>query len=128
MSNVKNALDSFAFDVVDDAKRELQRKKKNASKTLSDSLDYDLNVSKNSFSLSFFMEDYGEFIDAGVKGAGGTKADGVNGKENVQVIYLYLKRAKDLLIRCHLVEHLTNGLYVKEYHHVKTVSSQLEKG
>jgi hypothetical protein len=76
MSNVKNALDSFAFDVVDDAKRELQRKKKNASKTLSDSLDYDLNVSKNSFALTFTMEDYGEFIDAGVKGAGGTKADG----------------------------------------------------
>jgi hypothetical protein len=76
MSNVKNALDSFAFDVVDDAKRELQRKKKNASKTLSDSLDYNLNVSKNSFALTFTMEDYGEFIDRGVKGAGGTKADG----------------------------------------------------
>lgn len=76
MSNVKDALDSFAYDVVDDAKRELQRKKKNASKTLSDSLDYDLKVSKNSFALTFKMEDYGEFIDRGVKGAGGTKADG----------------------------------------------------
>ena len=76
MSNVKNALDSFAFDTIDDAKRELQRKKKNASKTLSDSLDYDLDVNKNSFSLSFEMEDYGEFTDRGVVGAGGTKADG----------------------------------------------------
>jgi len=76
MSNVKNALNIFAFDVVEDAKRELAKKKKNASKSLSDSLDYDLKVSKNSFSLSFNMEDYGEFIDRGVVGAGGTKADG----------------------------------------------------
>jgi hypothetical protein len=66
----------FAFDVVEDAKKELKRKKKNASKKLSDSLDYDLKVSKNSFALSFKMEDYGEFIDRGVIGAGGTKADG----------------------------------------------------
>jgi len=76
MSNLKNALDSFAFDTIDDAKRELVRKKKNASKSLSDSLDYELKVSKNSFGLSFFMEEHGKFIDAGVKGAGGTKADG----------------------------------------------------
>lgn len=74
--SVKNALDSFGFDVVEGAKRELNRKKKNTSKKLSNSLDYKLKVSKNSFTLSFFMEDYGTFIDQGVKGIGGKKADG----------------------------------------------------
>jgi len=32
------------------------------------SLDYDLNVSKNSFGLEFLMEDYGIFQDVGVSG------------------------------------------------------------
>ena len=76
MSNLKDALDSFSYDVIDDAKRELSKKKKNASKSLSNSLDYNLKVNKSSFSLSFFMEDYGKFIDSGVKGKGGKKADG----------------------------------------------------
>jgi len=74
--SVKNALDSFAYDVIDDAKKRLQAKDKNASKKLSNSLDYRLNVSKNSFSLVFLMEDYGEFVDKGVKGKGGNKSDG----------------------------------------------------
>tara|TARA_R110000851_G_scaffold75456_2_gene166356 strand:- start:10849 stop:11379 length:531 start_codon:yes stop_codon:yes gene_type:complete len=74
--SVKNALNIFAFDIVDDAKRILKQKDKNTSKNLSNSLDYKLTVSKNSFSLAFFMEDYGKFIDKGVKGIGGTKADG----------------------------------------------------
>lgn len=74
--SVKNALDSFAFDVIEGAKKTLKDKNINASKKLSNSLDYKLKVSKNSFSLSFFMEDYGDFIDKGVRGVGGSKADG----------------------------------------------------
>jgi hypothetical protein len=81
--SIKNALDSFGFDVVEGAKVNLKRKNKNASKKLSDSLDYNLKVAgnKDKFTLSFLMEDYGEFIDRGVKGAGGNKADGSKWKK-----------------------------------------------
>lgn len=72
--SVKKALDSFGRSVVENSKKRLS--KKNASGSLSKSLDYKLKISKNSFQLDFEMEDYGKFIDKGVKGVGGTKADG----------------------------------------------------
>jgi len=77
---IEDALNKFAKNVVKQSRSNLTRKKKNASKSLYNSLGYDLTVSKNSFSLSFEMEDYGEFIDKGVKGVGGTKADGTKWK------------------------------------------------
>ena len=76
MSEVKKALDIFGSSVVNGARRNLAQKNKNSSKALSNSLAYDSKTSKNSFEFSLSMEDYGEFIDAGVKGVGGTKADG----------------------------------------------------
>ena len=78
---VKNTLNEFANNVIKQSKSELKKKDKNASKNLSNSLDYKLKVSKNSFELSFLMEDYGKFIDKGVKGIGGTKADGTKWKK-----------------------------------------------
>jgi hypothetical protein len=50
------------------AKAILRKSNKNVSKELYNSLGYDLNVSKNSFSLSILMEDYGVFQDKGVSG------------------------------------------------------------
>lgn len=79
--SVKNALDSFAYDVIEGAKKALNDKNINASKKLSNSLDYSLKVGANSFSLSFTMEDYGEFVDKGVRGIGGTRADGTKWKK-----------------------------------------------
>ena len=79
--SIKNALDSFAYDVIDKAKRNLAKKGKNASKRLSDSLDYTIKVSKNSFALSFLAEDYSKYVDQGVKGIGGTKSDGIAWKK-----------------------------------------------
>lgn len=81
--SIKNALDSFAFDVIEGSKRNLKRKDKNTSKKLSNSLDYRLKITskKDKYTLSFLMEDYGEFIDKGVKGVGGTKADGTKWKK-----------------------------------------------
>ena len=79
--SVKKALDKFASDVIKESKRNLKRKDKNTSKNLSNSLDYKLKVSKNSFTLSIVMEDYGKFVDQGVKGVGGTKADGTKWKK-----------------------------------------------
>ncbi len=65
----KSALERFAKRVVKQARTNLTKGKKNVSKELYDSLGYDLNVHKNSFSLFMIMEDYGQFQDLGVKGA-----------------------------------------------------------
>lgn len=67
--SVKKELEYFANEVINRSRSNLTQKKKNASKDLYNSLSYDIKVSKsNSFSLSFYMEDYGTFIDKGVKG------------------------------------------------------------
>lgn len=65
---VKKALDKFGKSVVKQTRTQLTKKKKNASKALYNSIGYDLKVSKNSFEFSFEMEDYGAFINDGVKG------------------------------------------------------------
>ena len=66
--SVKKELEYFANEVINRSRSNLTQKKKNVSKELYNSLDYELKVSENSFSLSFMMEDYGTFIDKGVKG------------------------------------------------------------
>ena len=73
---VEKALNTFWIDVISQSKKNLKKDDKIASKALFNSLQYSVKVSKNSFQTSFSMEDYGQFIDAGVKGVGGTKADG----------------------------------------------------
>ena len=62
------ALDRFAKTVVKESKTALTKQNKNVSKSLYNSIGYDLRVSKNSFQLSFEMEEHGKFIDKGVKG------------------------------------------------------------
>ena len=68
MQEVQKALSKFGKQVVKESRTALTKKDKNASKRLYDSIKYDLNVSKNSFSLAFLMEDYGKFVDKGVSG------------------------------------------------------------
>ena len=80
-SETYDVLNRFGKTVVRQAKNNLRRKKKLASKNLDKSLDYDINVSKNSFQFDLFAEDYWKFVDAGVKGVGGTKADGTKWKK-----------------------------------------------
>ena len=92
--SVKKSLDSFGSSVVSGSKKELARKKKNASKNLSKSEDYAVKVSKNSFQLDFIMEDYGKFIDKGVKGVGGKKADGSSWKKKRVTNNLYKYKKK----------------------------------
>ncbi len=65
---VKNTLDKFGKSVVKQSRTQLSKKKKNVSKDLWNSIGYDLKVSKNSFEMSFSMEDYGAFINDGVVG------------------------------------------------------------
>jgi len=68
LKNVQQELNRFAKYVITQSKANLTRDKKHSSKALYNSLDYDINVSTNSFSLSFLMEDYGVFQDKGVSG------------------------------------------------------------
>jgi hypothetical protein len=68
LKETRDALNKFAKYVIQQSRNNLSKSKKNVSKELYNSLGYDLNVSKNSFSLSLLMEDYGVFQDKGVKG------------------------------------------------------------
>lgn len=92
--SVLDELNKFGKRVVKESKTSLTKKKKNASKSLYNSIAYSAKVSKNSFELSFEMEDYGKFIDKGVKGVGGTKADGTkwNKKRVTNNLYKYTNK------------------------------------
>tara|TARA_R110000803_G_scaffold41926_1_gene90005 strand:+ start:12 stop:515 length:504 start_codon:yes stop_codon:yes gene_type:complete len=68
LTNVKDELNRFAKYVISQSRANLTRQKKNSSKALYDSLDSNVKVSKNSFELTFLMEDYGVFQDKGVSG------------------------------------------------------------
>ena len=68
LEETRDALNKFAKYVIQQSRSNLTKSDKNVSKELYNSLDYDLTVSKNSFSLSLLMEDYGIFQDKGVKG------------------------------------------------------------
>jgi hypothetical protein len=69
---VQAVLTKFANYVIQQARTNLTRNKRNSTGDLYNSLSYDLSVGDNSFSLSFKMEDYGEYQDKGVKGAKST--------------------------------------------------------
>lgn len=68
LNNVKDSLNRFAKYVVQQSRSNLTKGKKNVSKSLYNSIDYDLTVSPNSFSLSFIMDEYGMYQDKGVSG------------------------------------------------------------
>jgi hypothetical protein len=72
---VNQALNRFAKHVVTQSKSNLTKGGKNVNKTLYNSIVSELEVGKNSFRLSFDMEEYGQYQDLGVKGkASGLKA------------------------------------------------------
>ena len=61
----------FGKEVIKNARRNLDKNKINDSK-LSESLRFTVKDDV----LTFYMNEYGEYVDAGVKGVGGEKADG----------------------------------------------------
>lgn len=71
--HTEKALKQFINEVVNKSRANIIKKRKNASGNLSKSIKGDYKVFPNSFSLSFEMEDYGEFQDKGVKGAKSSK-------------------------------------------------------
>jgi len=68
LKNVSNELNRFAKYVISQSRANLTRGKKNSSNKLYNSLDSNVKVSKNSFEITFLMEEYGVFQDKGVKG------------------------------------------------------------
>ena len=67
-SETQKVLDKFVSYVIKQSKSNLTRLKKNSSRSLYDSLKGQSKVMPNSFSLEFFMKDYGHFQDKGVSG------------------------------------------------------------
>jgi hypothetical protein len=68
LKKTQEELNKFAKYVVQQSKSHLTKGKKNASKQLYNSLDYDVKIMRNSFSLGFIMEEYGMYQDKGVSG------------------------------------------------------------
>ena len=68
LQNTKESLNKFAKYVIQQSRSNLSKNKKNVSSDLYGSLGYDLKVNPNSFSLEFYMADYGQFVDQGVSG------------------------------------------------------------
>ena len=68
MSEFKKALEKYAKYVIQQSRSNLTKKKNNASKQLYNSLEYRIQGDK----ISFLSEDYGEYLDKGVKGAKST--------------------------------------------------------
>ena len=67
LSNINEELNKFAKYVISQSKGNLTRLKKGGG-DLHNSLKSNIKVSKNSFELSFLMEEYGVFQDKGVSG------------------------------------------------------------
>ena len=61
-------LNNFAKYVIQQSRSNLTKGNKNVDKKLYNSLDKEIEVGANSFRLAFEMEDYGKFVDKGVKG------------------------------------------------------------
>lgn len=68
LKDTKEILNKFAKYVIQQARTNLTREKKNVTKSLYDSLEYRINEYKDSIDLLFSMDDYGAFQDLGVSG------------------------------------------------------------
>jgi|SRR6056297_171463 len=76
-SNVEKEFNLFGKRIIKQARTVLSKKGINATKDLYDSMRYETKVFKSgALEFSFFMEDYWKFVDEGVRGVGGSKADG----------------------------------------------------
>lgn len=96
MKETEKALKNFFGNVIKLARKNLKRLGKNASSKLSKSLKSNVSVSKSgaSFESDLSMEDYGDYVDKGVKGVGGRKADGSSWKKKKVTINKYKYRNK----------------------------------
>ena len=68
LKEVHKELVKFAKYVIQQSKSNLTRQKKNVTKDLYNSLSYKIIENKTSMQVLFFMEEYGDFVNSGVKG------------------------------------------------------------
>jgi len=68
LKETKEALNRFGKYVIQQARTNLTKGKKNVTKELYNSLDYNININPNNVNVIFEMEDYGTFQDLGVSG------------------------------------------------------------
>lgn len=69
LKNLNNLLNTWGKYVVQQSRTYLSKSRKNNTKKLYDSLDYEILTSDKFVSLTFLMEQYGMYVDQGVKGA-----------------------------------------------------------
>ena len=74
LENLTEVLDKYASLIVTGAKENLAKDNKGDG-DLYNSVAYDLRVEANVFLLDFLMEDYGAFVDEGVKGKTSTYSE-----------------------------------------------------
>ena len=67
-------LEHFRDYVIQQARSNLSKLKKNSTRKLYESIQGEIKVMPNSLRVYFDMEDYGFFQDQGVKGAGGVRS------------------------------------------------------
>jgi len=89
LNNTSDILREFGKRVVSRARANLTRKDRNVSKKLYDSLNFESQVMPNSIFIRFVMEEYGMFMDKGVKGANPSLADTYN--------WVYSKEQKKMI-------------------------------
>ena len=68
LKETRETLNKFAKYVIQQARTNLTKGKKNVTKELYNSLDYNININPNNVNVIFEMEDYGIFQDLGVSG------------------------------------------------------------
>lgn len=65
--NTRLALTKFGKYLVAESRKNLTRKNKNVTKTLYNSLNYEITTGPNSLDFNFLMAEYGEWVDKGRK-------------------------------------------------------------
>jgi len=69
LKNLQKELQSFGKYVVQQSRSNLTKQKHNVTRDLYDSIHYDLTEKNGNYDLAFIMDEYGTFLDKGVKGA-----------------------------------------------------------
>lgn len=89
LKEIKNALNAFGKYVVQQARTNLTKNKKNVSKELYNSISYNLEEVAQGYKIYFEMEDYGMYQDRGVRGTqSGSSLSGFKYSESSNLIGL----------------------------------------
>jgi len=66
--NIERYLNSFGKYIVKQSKTNLTKGKKNVNKSLYNSINFKVETTADGFSVQFYMNSYGTFVDKGVSG------------------------------------------------------------